>query len=135
MEHARTLLDRLAQNDFAELPRDDMFVACLAYCSEACVALGDAARAATLYRLLLPYAEQTLNHPSAICFGSAQLFLGFLACTVGNDTAALEHFEQAVTRNREMRAWPWLARTLYHYGRFLLQADRDLERARPAAAN
>ena len=29
-----------------------------------------------------------------------------------------------------MRAWPWLARTLYHYGRFLLQADRDPERER-----
>jgi ATP/maltotriose-dependent transcriptional regulator MalT len=128
MEHARALLDRLAQNDFSQLPRDDMFVACLAYCSEACVALGDSARAATIYRLLLPYADQTLNHPRAVCFGSAQLFLGLLAHTAGDDTAAREHFERAVARNREMRAWPWLARTLYHYGRFLLQVDRDPER-------
>ena len=128
VEHSRRLLDRLAQNDFAQLPRDDMFVACLTYCSEACVLLGDSVRAATIYRLLLPYSEQTLNHPRAVCFGSAQLFLGLLAHTAGDDTAAREHFERAVARNREMRAWPWLARTLYHYGRFLLQADRDPER-------
>jgi DNA-binding CsgD family transcriptional regulator/tetratricopeptide (TPR) repeat protein len=130
MEHARELLHRLAQNDFAQLPRDDMFVTCLVYCSEACVVLGDSARAATIYRLLLPYAEQTLNHPRAVCFGSAQLFLGLLAHTVGDDASAREHFERAVTRNREMRAWPWLARTLYHYARFLLQTDRDLDRER-----
>ena len=130
VEHARGLLDRLAQNYFAQLPRDDMFVACLAYCSEACVELGDSVRAATIYRLLLPYSEQTLNHLRAVCFGSAQLFLGLLAHTAGDDTAAREHFERAVTRNREMRAWPWLARTLYHYGRFLLEADQDPERER-----
>jgi DNA-binding CsgD family transcriptional regulator/tetratricopeptide (TPR) repeat protein len=130
MDHARKLLRRLAQNDFAQLPRDDMFVACLAYCSEACVVLGDSARAAIIYRLLLPYAEQTLNHPRAVCFGSAQLFLGLLAHTVGDDAGAREHLERGVVRNREMRAWPWLARTLYHYGRFLLAADRDSERER-----
>ncbi len=128
LEYARNLLHRLAQDDFAQLPRDDMFVTCLVYCSEACVELGDSARAAMIYRLLLPYAEQTLNHPRAVCFGSAQLFLGLLAHTAGDDTAAHEHFKRAVARNREMRAWPWLARTLYHYGRFLLQADRDPER-------
>jgi DNA-binding CsgD family transcriptional regulator len=105
-----------------------MFVACLTYCSEACVLLGDSVRAATIYPLLLPYSEQTLNYPRAVCFGSAQLFLGLLAHTAGDDTAAREHFERAVARNREMRAWPWLARTLYHYGSFLLQADRDPER-------
>ena len=128
VEHARALLDRLAQNDFAQLPRDDMFVACLVYCSEACAELGDSARAATIYGLLLPYADQTLNYPRAVCFGSAQLFLGLLAHTAGDDTAARGHFERAVARNREMRAWPWLARTLYHFGRFLLQADSDPER-------
>jgi DNA-binding CsgD family transcriptional regulator/tetratricopeptide (TPR) repeat protein len=130
MEHARRLLERLAANDFAQLPRDDMFVACLAHCSEACVALGDAVHAATIYRLLSPYAEQTLNHPFAVCFGSAQLFLGLLARTAADETAAREHFERAVARNREMRAWPWLARTLYHFGCTLLQADNDLERER-----
>jgi DNA-binding CsgD family transcriptional regulator/tetratricopeptide (TPR) repeat protein len=130
MEHSRRLLDRFAQNDFAQLPRDDMFVACLTYCSEACVVLGDSARAATIYRLLLPYAEQTLNHPRAVCFGSAQLFLALLAHTVGDDVGAREHFERAVTRNREMRAWPWLARALYHYARFLLQTDCDLDHER-----
>ncbi len=130
VEHSRRLLDRLAQNDFAQLPRDDMFAACLTYCSEACAMLGDSVRAATIYRLLLPYSEQTLNHPRAVCFGSAQLFLGLLAHTSGDDAGAREHFERAVTRNREMRAWPWLARTLYHYGRFLLEAVRDSERER-----
>jgi DNA-binding CsgD family transcriptional regulator len=102
----------------------------LTYCSEACAALGDSARAATIYRLLLPCAEQTLNHPRAVCFGSAQLFLGLLAHTAGDDAGAREHSERAVTRNREMRAWPWLARALFHYARFLLQTDRDLDHER-----
>ena len=42
----------LAAHDFADLPRDGRWLFCMVYLSEVCEALGDAARAAILYRLL-----------------------------------------------------------------------------------
>lgn len=117
---AHELLAAYAGEAFERLPRDDMFVACLVYCSEACYALGDAGRAAAAYVLLLPYADQTANHPRAVCFGSARYFLGLLAAAAGDLAAAELHLTLAVERNRAMRALPWLARSLYRYGEFLL---------------
>jgi DNA-binding NarL/FixJ family response regulator len=81
-----------------------------------------------LYQLLLPYAQQTANHPTAVCFGSTELYLAMLACTANRPDLAPAHFEQAVTLNRAMRAWPYLARTLHRYGVFLLGRTSDAAR-------
>jgi DNA-binding NarL/FixJ family response regulator len=40
---------------------------------------------------------------------------------------ARDHFNQALTLNRSMRAWPPLARTLFHYGVFLVTRPTDAE--------
>jgi len=90
--------------------------------------LADAARAKSLYQLLLPYAHQTINHPTAVCFGAASLFLAMLACTANSPDLAREHFDRALTLNRAMRAWPALARTLYRHGAFLQARQTDTER-------
>jgi DNA-binding CsgD family transcriptional regulator len=39
--------------------------------------------------------------------------------------AATEHVERALVLNRSIRAWPMLARTLFHYGSFLLAQPGD----------
>jgi tetratricopeptide (TPR) repeat protein len=75
LDAARRLLERLAHDHFAAVPKDEMYVACLVFCAEACCKLNDVGRAAAVYELLTPYAEQTANHPRAVCFGAVALHL------------------------------------------------------------
>jgi DNA-binding CsgD family transcriptional regulator/tetratricopeptide (TPR) repeat protein len=128
LPEARSIFERLVERDCFVICRDDMYVACLVFCAQTCCALADAARAESLYRLLLPYARQTANHPTAVCFGAADLYLAMLACTANWPDRAREHFDYALTRNRAMRAWPSLARTLFSYGAFLATRQVDAER-------
>jgi DNA-binding CsgD family transcriptional regulator/tetratricopeptide (TPR) repeat protein len=128
LSEARGIFDRLAEQDFRAICQDDMCVTCLVFCAETCCRLADVGRAASLYQLLLPYARQTANHPTAVCFGAADLYLAMLACTANRPDLAREHFDQALTLNRAMRAWPSLARTLFRYGAFLAARQVDAER-------
>ena len=57
---ARAAFEQLAAHDFADLPQDSLWLTCVAYLAEVCAFLGDARRAATLYRLLLPYNGYTV---------------------------------------------------------------------------
>jgi DNA-binding CsgD family transcriptional regulator/tetratricopeptide (TPR) repeat protein len=122
-EHAASLFEELAADRFARLKRDDMFVPNLVYYTETCCALDRPAEARALYELLSPYADQTANHPRAVCFGSTQLFLARLSVTAGEHERAREHFALAAQRNRLLGAWPALARTLYHQGAHLQASD------------
>jgi len=128
LSEARAIFDRLVARNCRAIPRDEMFVACLVFCAETCCALSDAGSAESLYRLLRPYARQTANHPTAVCFGAAELYLAMLASTADWADLAREHFEHALTLNRAMRAWPSLARTLFRYGAFLMTRQTDPER-------
>jgi tetratricopeptide (TPR) repeat protein len=129
LAEARRMFEGVAERGFCAIERDDMYVTGLVFCAETCVALADAERASTLYQLLLPYAGQTVNHPTAVCFGAADYYLASLAGTANRPDIAGEHYERALTLNRAMRAWPALARTLLRYGAFLLSLPTDAERA------
>ena len=128
LPQARAIFERLVDQDCRAIRRDDMFLACLVFCAQTCCALDDAPRAEAIYRLLRPYARQTANHPTAVCFGTTELYLAMLACTANRPDVAREHFDNAVVLNRAMRAWPYLARTLYRHGVFLLARPTDAER-------
>ena len=74
---ARAEFEHLAQHDFADLPRDALWMACMTYLSDVCTFLGDTARAAILYQLLLPYAGRTVVIGSAVaCYGAVSRYLG-----------------------------------------------------------
>jgi DNA-binding CsgD family transcriptional regulator/tetratricopeptide (TPR) repeat protein len=128
LPEARAMFERLVDQDCRAICRDDMFLACLVFCAQTCCALGDAQHAESLYRQMRPYAKQTANHPTAVCFGTTELYLAMLACTANRPDVAREHFDNAVALNRAMRAWPYLARTLHRYGVFLLARPTDAER-------
>jgi DNA-binding CsgD family transcriptional regulator/tetratricopeptide (TPR) repeat protein len=128
LAEARAIFGRLVDQDCGAIRRDDMFLACLVFCAQTCCALGDAPHADSIYRLLRPYAKQTANHPTAVCFGSTELYLAMLASTANRPDMAREHFDNAATQNRAMRAWPYLARTLHRYGLFLLARPTEAER-------
>ncbi|NNF39750.1 MAG: AAA family ATPase [Woeseiaceae bacterium] len=123
LDEARRRFEELARDGFAAVPRDDMWITCIVFCAETCVMIKDLERAKTLYRLLLPYAEQTAGHAQAVCFGSAAAYLAMLAELIGKPDAARSHYEYAIGKNREMSAWPALARHQVHYAKFLLASE------------
>lgn len=128
LAEARALFDRLMQRGSRAISRDDMYSAQLVFCAETCCALGDGQAAALLYERLSAYAGQVVNHPTAVCLGAADLYLARLACTAQWPDRAPRHFEEALRLNRAMRAWPSLARTLLHFGAFLMTRYSEGER-------
>ena len=97
----------------------------MTYLVDVCTFLGDRARAATLYQLLLPYAGRTVViGNAAACYGALSRYLGALATTLERWDEAAQHFEDALAMNARMEAWPWLAHTQYQYATMLLARDQ-----------
>ena len=131
---ARRELSRLAAEGIDGF-RASLWLATLAYLTDACAALGDEAMAAIVYPELEPLAGTNvmIGHLVA-CYGAADRYLGMLAATLGEPERAEEHFERAMEQNRRMGASTWVAHTAYEYGRFLLGRGRGArERAGGAA--
>jgi tetratricopeptide (TPR) repeat protein len=132
-DEARAEFEHLAQHDFSDIPRDALWMACMTYLVDVCTFLGDRARAATLYQLLLPYAGHTVVIGNAVaCYGAVSRYLGALATTLGRWEEAERHFEDALAMNARMEVWPWLAHAQYQYATMLLARDQpgDGEKAK-----
>jgi predicted ATPase/DNA-binding CsgD family transcriptional regulator len=121
---AKRELSRLASEGIEGF-QASLWLATLAYLSDACSALGDEEMAAILYPELEPLtgANVMIGHLVA-CYGSADRYLGMLAATLGESERAEGHFERAMEQNRRMGASTWVAHTAYEYGRFLLGRGR-----------
>ena len=121
-QEARAEFAYFASNDFANIPRDALWVTCITYLSEVCAFLGDARHAATLYQCLLPHdGYNILVGPTAACYGAAARYLGMLAATMSRWEEAQRHFADALAMNARMDAKPWLAHTQHEYARMLLR--------------
>lgn len=131
---ARAEFEHLAENDFTDLRRDAFWSTNLTYLARVCAFLGDAKRATTLYRLLLPYAGYAVIAGEAIvCGGAADAYLGLLAATMGEWEVSVRHFEQALELNTRIGAKPWLAHTQYEYASKLLAHGDVGEREKAVA--
>jgi DNA-binding CsgD family transcriptional regulator len=133
LPEARAQFERLAARDFDDLPRDGRWITCLAYLAEVCSALGDARRAAVLYRLLSPYADRLLVLGGGfVCSGASGRHLGMLAAAMSDWAASERHFEEALATNARIGALLPLAHTRHDYAAMLLdrRAPGDRERAR-----
>jgi tetratricopeptide (TPR) repeat protein len=119
-ERGAAEFERLAQDDFGTISRDQLWISTLCLLAEACALLGDRERADVLYALLVPYRDRNIQAGLAACFGSAERFLGLLAAARGDSAGAAAHFEAALAQNT---AWglPALARMVSHDHRGLLQ--------------
>lgn len=122
--------ERLAAQNFADIPRDGGWLPGVAALAETCAFLGDEPRAALLYDLLLPAAPYHVVVQSAVWKGSVTYYLGLLAATLRRWECASQHFEAASDAHRRLGAAPWLARTLYAYARMLLARGVDSQRQR-----
>jgi tetratricopeptide (TPR) repeat protein len=139
LEEARLILDSLAPENFAAIRRDFNYPPALAMLATPVSLLRDRQRAATLYRLLLPFAERNVVLPvySPGALGSAHRYLAILAATEGDPERAATHFEAALAANARLGARPALAHTQHEYARLLLARARpgDGERAAEARAS
>ena len=129
---SRREFERLAANDFDDLPRDSVWFTAVVILAETCTFLGDVDRAARLYDLLLPYAARNVTLPSGgAYFGSVSHYLGKLANIMGRWEQAEDHFDDAVEMNAKMGARPWIVRTQYEYARMLGKrgGEVDMEKA------
>jgi hypothetical protein len=99
-DEARAAFRRLAEDDFAALPRDGNWLVMLCHLAVACADLADADAARRLARLLEPYAERiAVANAGAACYGSMRSFLGILAATTGDVDGAVEQLEAGIERN------------------------------------
>jgi DNA-binding CsgD family transcriptional regulator len=129
---AREEYEKLADDDFAALPRDGRWHYCLVFLSELCAALDDAARAPTLYRLLLSYTGRSiLLGGGIVCCGSADRYLGLLCTVMARWPEAQRHFAEALAMNERIGARVPLAHTQHDYAAMLLAHGEagDRERA------
>ncbi len=127
VDEARAEFDQLAANDFAHLRRDVSWLPAMVALVQVCAALGDARRAAVLYRLLTPYARRNVvvGTAAAFCYGPASYYLGLLAATMNRPSEAAAHLQDALARSEAMGAQPFVAHAAAEYGVLLLaQGER-----------
>ena len=133
---ARRQLDRLAPGRFSTIPRDASWLSSVALLGEVCNLVGDAARAAVLHELLLPFADRfAVVGLANDCIGSVARYLGLMAETTGDDALAARHYEHALERNEAIGSRRWVAWTRHDYGRLLLRSPDPGDRARGRALN
>ena len=76
---AQREFDRLAADDFAALPRDNLWFGAMALLAETAASLELGERALELHRKLAPFAGRNIITPTAAFLGPVELWLGILA--------------------------------------------------------
>jgi tetratricopeptide (TPR) repeat protein len=134
MAEARAEFETLAMHDFADLPRDTMWMGTLSYLADVCNFLKDCGRAETLYKILLPFAGRNVVMGSgAVCHGALSRYLGALATTLERWDEAARHFEAALAMNARMDTCVWLAHTQAQYATMLLARRKPGDRKKASA--
>jgi tetratricopeptide (TPR) repeat protein len=136
-ESARRRFDALATHGFTDVVRDLTWLITTVVAAETAALLVDRTRAATLYDLLLPYADHCVVIGYGLaCWGSVSRYLGLLATTLGRWADAERHFTTALEVHERLGARAWVARTQYDLARLLMAraAPGDREEARGLVA-
>jgi tetratricopeptide (TPR) repeat protein len=124
-QDAQEQFEHLARFDFADIPRDSMWIITMTYLADVCTFLQDKARAATLYEMLLPYEHlNVVIGGAAVCCGAVSRHPGALATTLERWDDSERHFVHALTTNAALGARPFLAHTQYQYAVMLLSRDQ-----------
>jgi hypothetical protein len=130
----RREFERLAVNDFEDLPFDHNWLSCHWYLSSVCQYLNDRQRAALVYRALQPYADRyiLLGHQSTYV-GPVYLALARVASTLELWDEAEVAYEQAIARNAAFGATVWTALCRLEYAETLWTRgfSGDRRKARP----
>ncbi len=131
VEEAKVEFERLASNEFEDIPHDAQYRGALALLAEVCVAVGDSLRAEFLYGELLEASDRVLVvGRAAMAAGPFARHLGLLAGTLGREEEAEEHFRRAIEITERIGDRPMGAWTRIDYASVLLgviQAAADRE--------
>jgi tetratricopeptide (TPR) repeat protein len=117
------------------LPRDMTWLACVVLWALVCAAVGDVARAKSLYSLLRPYSGQVV-YTGISAWGDVDHALGRLATVAGRHDDAAQHLGRSIERYAAIGAPVWLARATLDEASLLLarEGPGDRERARELLA-
>jgi tetratricopeptide (TPR) repeat protein len=130
---ARDHLEHIAAHGLDRMPFDVNWLETVGTLGEACAMLGDADRAAQLYRLLLPYEGrlEAVAGRALASWGAVDRHLGVMAAAMSRWDDAERHFQAALRVNERLGFRPWLAWTRHQYAQMLGAADapRNRERA------
>ena len=119
--------------DGAHLPRDAFWLAGACLFAGAVASAGDCELAALLQRLLEPCADHVVVFGAgAAMLGTGHQWTGELAMTLGEIDAAIDHFAEAGTAARHLRAPYWIAQSAVSTAAAL--RTRDCARDREGAA-
>jgi eukaryotic-like serine/threonine-protein kinase len=127
---ARRELEHHAVRDFADLPRDGLWILHVCALADACALLGDEARALQLYELLLPHGDDNAVSYTQQPFGPVALRLGKLAALLGRWQEADRHFATAVARCELLGARAIRTRVLLEHASALAARDEPADRGR-----
>jgi class 3 adenylate cyclase len=131
-DEARVEFERLAGNDFEDIPVDAQWLTGMARLGEAAAQLGDIDRSRILYDRLEPFSGQAvITGPGAASNGPVDRNLGMLALTLGRPDDSVRHLEAAVELAARMGDRPMLADSRMRLAAALLErgAGGDRERA------
>lgn len=123
-DELRREFERLAQDDFGQLPRDNIWISSLWLLTECCAYLGDAARAEVLLELLRPFSGRNAGTAVA-AFGPVDRALGLLAATTSRLDEALEWFESGRQTAGRMGARVMLAQLLVDEAQVRLRRGQE----------
>jgi hypothetical protein len=133
IDDARETFEGIAADEFVGVTKEIGYLNALAHLSVVAVALGDRARAETLYSLLRPYPHHNTPNGFQYCLGSVSFFLGSLARLLGRSREAAGHLEDALAMNQRLGYVPQAARTQVALAELLGESSRLPDRARAGA--
>ena len=129
---ARREYDRLAERDFATIPRDNVWSISIALLAELSETFRDAERSTLLEELLSPLDGRNVVTPTGIFAGPVRRYLALTAAARGDQDAALARLAGARLACERMGYKPMLAVLDVDEARMLARRNRpgDVEQAR-----
>jgi hypothetical protein len=129
---ARREYDRLAERDFATIPRDNVWSISIALLAELGETFRDAERSIVLEELLTPLAGRNVVTPTGIFAGPVRRYLALTAAARGDQDTALERLAEARLACERIGYKPMLAVLDVDEARMLARRHEpgDVERAR-----
>ena len=129
---ARREYDRLAERDFATIPRDNVWSISIALLAELGETFRDAERSVLLEELLAPLEGRNVVTPTGIFAGPVRRYLALTAAARGDQDTALARLAEARVACERMGYKPMLAVLDVDEARMLARRDRpgDVEHAR-----
>lgn len=122
VQEARHEFERIAQDEFVSIPRNEQWSIAACLTADLCCWLADARRAETLYSMLLPAIEhRCVIGFGAAYFGSIARRLGNLAVTRQSWSEAELHLTTALEMEEQIGATPWIAHVLHDQARMLIK--------------